>query len=470
MNITKFPIKPSHIKFLDDDRILYTCDMRSIGESMDYNIPAMWKYENLMPWILKDKFTAVNDTSQMRYANKNRFLHLAKGSDSKTSIYQKLSTLPLPDEVNGLWVGVPHPDADRMAREKKLKINYTYKDFLKRNDKLQQKMLLEKQTPLWNQVKNIKELNTILGKSPRGYLKRKHGSGGFTVFDTQAAGTNKKFKELYNENVSDWFFEEYVEGASCSIQCLRYKGKDEVTVFGYSEQILAEGKYFIGSKIKSLDDLNTQVFEQLSAAIQRLSPLLEGYEGFFGLDFIVTSDEKVFVLEANVRLTAVTIPTLLTNCVAGKKALYREDVKDKDKMTKEGVIVLAVDQSNNSVDTLEFFKQAGALGKTITFELTHCYKLEKSLENRDVHELLLFVDKNIGITTKVVFENFWPFGWTLCFILEESHCVISSWFLEQRILLDIFSCNTRIDIDRIVKEFALFFNAKGIIHLNVGDR
>ena len=442
--------------------------MRSIGESMDYNIPAMWKYENLMPWILKDKFTAVNDTSRMRYANKNRFLHLAKGHDSKISVYQKLFIIPLPDEVNGLWVGVPHPDADRMARVKKLKINYTYKDFLKRNDKLQQKILLEKQTPLWNQVKNIKKLNAILGKSPRGYLKRKHGSGGFTVFDTQAAGTNKKFKELYNKNASDWFFEEYVEGASCSIQCLKYKGKDEVTVFGYAEQILAEGKYFIGSKIKSLDDLNTQVFKQLSMAIQRLSPLLQGYEGFFGLDFIVTSDEKVFVLEANVRLTAVTIPTLLTNCVAGKKALYREDVKGK--MTKKGVVVLAVDQSNNSVDTLEFFKQKGAFGKMITFELVHCNKLGKSLENRDVRELQLLVDKNISTTTKAVFENFWPFGWTLCFILEESHCVISSWFLEQRILLDIFSCNIRIDIDKIVKEFALFFDAKAITHLKAGDR
>lgn len=467
MNIIKFPLKPSQIKFLGNDQTLYTCDLRSIGESMDYDIPAMWKYENLIPWILNDKYATVNDADLIQYVNKNRLINIDKGLNSKISIYKKLFDLDLPPDISTLWVAAPHPDADVLAKKRNYKINYSYTDFIAKNDKLGQKKLLEGTTPPWHQIKNSKDLKDLLAKQGHGYLKRKHGSGGFTIFNSQTEGSNPKFIELFAESPNDWFFEEYVKGRSCSIQCLKYKDDDSVTVFGYSEQIIVEEKYFSGSKIKPLETLSDKVFGQLSDAIKKLHPLLSSYEGFFGLDFIVTTDENIFVLESNIRLTAATIPTLLTNQAGGGESLYREDVGGSQ---NEATVALTRDHINRSCDILEFISKTEPLGKSISFASINCKKLEKSLKDIQFHELESLVNENVGVSTKMILENFWPFGWTVCFVLEESHCVISSWFLEKRILVDVFSCNIHIDADRIIKNLGSFFGSNEVLNIKIENR
>jgi S-adenosylmethionine/arginine decarboxylase-like enzyme len=469
MRITKHPSKPSEIKFLQDEQSLYSCDMRAIGESMDYDIPAMWKYENIIPWILDGKNAIVNDQNDINYANKNILAQIPRGNDSKISIYERSTEHVFPKLINSLWVAIPHPDADEMAKNRNYSLNYAYSDFIKRNDKFRQKELLQESTPAWHKILSGEELESLTTEYSTGYIKRRYGAGGFTVFKIEELSKNTKFQELFNENPDQWFFEECVDGRSCSAQFFKYSDDDEVILFGITEQIIAEEKYFTGSKIKALESLDKNIFKQLQKAVNNLKPVLNNYEGFFGLDFIVSGD-KAIILEANIRITAATIPTLLTNQTGGGESLFKEDVEKDAESIKNNAIVLTVDQANNSIDTLELNAKNSALGLSLTFELPNCKRLPGSLDEKFVQELKSIIDHDVSKSTNISLKNFWPFGWTVCFILEESHCVISSWFLEKRILFDIFSCNVSIDSEHIATSFLKFFESDTAKNIKIENR
>lgn len=467
MNIIKSPIKSSQIKFLNRDKTLYSSDFRAIGESMEYKIPAMWKYENLMPWIVDERYVSVNATKGLEYISENKYIFVEKDDDPRISIYQRLIDLGIDKSIEGLWVAVPHPDADAFAKEEELSINYLYSDFLSKNDKFTQKRLLADLTPGWEIVKDRDYLNQLIKTKKTGFLKRRLGSGGFTIFNLETSALDKKFIDLFNGAPSDWFFEEFANGYPCSIQCVKDEGSNDVIVFGYSEQIITEGKYFAGSKIKKLNSLSEDVFNQLSEAINKLEPLLHDYEGFFGVDFMLDDNGKVLVLESNIRLTAATIPTLLTNIAGAGESEFHEDVHGS---IKEGSIVLAEDISNNCRDILEFLPNSGLLGKSIAFELDNCTKVDKEMNEQIAIDMKQLIDEFISSVSGYIFKNFWPFGWTACFILEESHCVVSSWYLEKRILIDIFSCNVSVDEKEIIRRFKLFFQAECVHNIKIEKR
>jgi hypothetical protein len=69
-----------------------------------------------------------------------------------------------------------------------------------------------------------------------------------------------------------------------------------------------------------------------------LGKLLKDYIGFFGLDFIIGEDGMVLILEANIRLTAATIPTLLANMAGGTDASYKEDL-NLDNLLESDVVL-----------------------------------------------------------------------------------------------------------------------------------
>jgi len=118
MNITKLPIKAKQISFLNEANTLYSCDFRSIGESIEYKIPAMWKYENLIPWIVIGKHVLVNNSKGAKFTEENQLIHLEADRDPRVSIYQRARNVELPSKIDKLWVAVPHPDADLLAKEK----------------------------------------------------------------------------------------------------------------------------------------------------------------------------------------------------------------------------------------------------------------------------------------------------------------------------------------------------------------
>lgn len=346
-------LRAAEIPFLRDEEAVYTCDFRAIGESMQYSIPAMWKYENLMPWVLQGQTVVVNpDSRKLNFQTINKFIEIGKEEDPKVSVYKRLDDVALDQKITKLWVAIPNPEADTFAKNKGYKINYSHEDFQHRNDKFFQKKCLEGSSPNWEVIDSGKHLQRLIARRPKYFIKRRHGSGGYTIFIAQEAQNSQKFQELFSAAPQDWYFEERVDGHSYSVQCLKFANADKVTCFGYSEQIIDQGRYFSGSRLLRLENLSDHVFAQLSDALEKAQPLLTGYEGFFGIDFII-DDGRVCVLELNVRLTAATVPTLLANVRPHVAGTYLEDVKQSD--LNGDSVILGHDDTANLVDAIQFF-------------------------------------------------------------------------------------------------------------------
>lgn len=355
MEIIREKISPKNVSFLFDQRAVYTSDFRAIGESADYDIPAMWKYENLMPWIVENQKVFINNDHNIKYSNKNNLITIPKAPNSQVSIYKRSEKIALAGDIKSLWVAIPHPDADCFAQKNNLNLNYSYEDFLYRNNKIKQKKLLKNITPSWKLFFKKEEIKEVIDSESKGFLKREHGSGGFTVFNLDKESERQNLIKMIDENDSNWYFEEQVEGAPCSVQCLKDGKSGKVIIFGFAVQIMEEDKYFKGLDIKPLETLKENVFDSLCIAIKRLSPLLENYEGFFGIDFFIDEFGKILVLEFNIRLTSATIPTLLLNKKKLSEGLYLEE---EDEITSEReVISLNYDSVNKKTDYLSFYKK-----------------------------------------------------------------------------------------------------------------
>lgn len=347
------PLKPQNLPYLQGTRTLFSSDFRAIGESLNYDIPAMWKYENLLPWILSNQLVAVNHGyKDLKYPSSNQYTIASRSPDSKLSLLRRLKW-PIASSITTLWVAIPHPDTDALAQEYNLNLNYTYKDFLQNNDKIRQKELLGDCSPSWQVFRSITELEKAARKKRTGFIKRQYGSGGYTVFPVSSINTDQDFQRLAQED--EWYFEEHAEGIPFSIQCVHLPQDDATIIFGYSKQLVADSRYFVGSSLLPLSELADMTLSQLKVGIERLQPLLNGYEGFFGLDFIIGNDGKVHILEANVRLTAVTIPTLLMNMSGYTTAEFREDVPESE--IDADIVILAKDNSENKSDTLRFYNK-----------------------------------------------------------------------------------------------------------------
>jgi predicted ATP-grasp superfamily ATP-dependent carboligase len=349
MKVKKKAITSEQINLFKNNSTLYCCDFRAISESMDYKIPAMWKYENLLAWVLSDKNVVVNeDLNKLDLKNKNNEVVAKKTEDPRNSVFKRLSDVNL-SNFKSVWTAIPHPHADEFTESNNLKLNYNFDDFLELNDKIKQKELLDNFTPEWKLV-NKKELYKLINSEKEGFLKRSEGAGGFTVFDISNLDKTK-VDELFSEFGNfDWYFEKQAKGRICSIQCLKEQG--QITIFGFSEQIIEGGKYYCGSNIHRLNRLNGNTYKQLEKSLDQLIDLLSGYIGFFGVDFIIEQSGNVKVLEANIRLTAATIPTLLFNESRSNEAIFQEDVQENNSEPND--TILTFDAANNLVDLIKF--------------------------------------------------------------------------------------------------------------------
>ncbi|MFA7717465.1 MAG: ATP-grasp domain-containing protein, partial [Candidatus Absconditabacterales bacterium] len=222
------------------------------------------------------------------------------------------------------------------------------KDFIILNNKIQQKRSV-RYTPKWHLIENFNELQTIPNKHDF-YVKRGIGSGGFTVFKLDTLQGNEKFSDLLNLS-DERYLEEKEYGECMSIQLC--KTDSQCIVFGLTKQHIKEEKEFCGAEIIDINILSKNLFlrEKLHTCINDLcEKLLSSYTGFFGIDFIYDEKNQTFgFLEGNIRLTAMTIPTLIYN-KNSLQHIFKEDV-DKEAI-KESDLILGYDTAYKCYDIL----------------------------------------------------------------------------------------------------------------------
>jgi len=329
-------LKTTDISLLNQTDSLYSLDFRATGEQLDYEIPAMWKYENILTTIVSGMNVTVNEDYQQLTNKKENTYCVAHKDKDKPSV-------PVIDRLNVFDTNIknvinfiPHPSFDSYAQTHKLNLFYKYEDFLKYNNKVAQKNLLDTLTPKWGMLENMdKEVVS------ENYVKGMLGSGGYKVF----APTTFP-EDLFKPDM--WYYEEPIDGVSMSVQII--KEKDTYTVFGLTKQLIEEKKYFVGAEILPLtNSLTDKLKDFIENSLISLDSLIQDYEGFLGIDFVEGIDDFKF-LEGNIRLTAMTIPTLFVNGNFDESKLlsFHEDVHKP----QDNDIVMAIDTASDSSDVL----------------------------------------------------------------------------------------------------------------------
>lgn len=300
------------IPLLCNKETLYTFDPRSILDECLGKHRYIVSCENLPAGILRNQHIAVNQYAVKHTdPTRNSLLTAEISGDPRVSLYLRLKESDLPVEIKNLFVAVPHPEADKLATEKGWNINCNYPDFLVYNNKIKQKELLGDLTPAWE---IIDPKTYFFDGTDNCYFKREVGAGGYATFHASDLNGMKRPSRKYP---SRWFREEAIDGDPKSVQVFRHDSGN-YTVFGYSEMKIIFRKNYAGGLMKRASSLPDFLRRDISSALERLDPLFNGYTGFMGLDFI-ESNEKMQVLEANVRVTMATFATLQLNESAGQE-------------------------------------------------------------------------------------------------------------------------------------------------------
>jgi ATP-grasp domain len=89
---------------------------------------------------------------------------------------------------------------------------------------------------------------------------------------------------------------------------------DTCTMLGVSAQQMTESFAFGGNDYPSELSRSAELIEQSTRTAQRLQA--QGYRGFVGLDFIVTTDQRIYIVEINPRVNTSSFPLMLSNRLA----------------------------------------------------------------------------------------------------------------------------------------------------------
>ncbi len=209
--------------------------------------------------------------------------------------------------------------------------------------------MLGKLTPAWKEI-----AVGSMSDSQYPVIKRADGSGGWGVFITEKQ-KEKSLPGAYERfPTSTWFAEEFIDGECMSVQI--YKEADTYIVFGFGEQIIENQRNFVGAKAKLIDSVVTRypwIKDKIEETIQHLDILIDTYAGFMGIDFILKPEEQsISILEANVRMTSVSITMLLANEKNIEATLfegYKGEINDKNiilsKMGEEVDLIVFSDEN-----------------------------------------------------------------------------------------------------------------------------
>jgi hypothetical protein len=291
---------------LNREGTLYTFDPRSILDECLGKHRYIVSCENLPFQMLQGQHVAVNQyASKLPRPHRNKAFVVPITGDPRPSMYNRMATLDIPVGIDGLYVCVPHPEADQLAADLNLRLNHPYSDFVRYNDKIVQKTLLGDLTPEWSR---IDPKNHPFNEDSACYYKRALGAGGYATFHHSDRSGMKLPSRKYP---AEWYREVEVVGEPRSVQV--YRSQDgSCTVFGYSEMRILDRKTYAGGLMRRVTVLDKDKRAFIREALHRLNPMLEGYQGFLGLDFMET-EREIHVLEANVRVTMATFATLDLN-------------------------------------------------------------------------------------------------------------------------------------------------------------
>ena len=343
-----FRLQPHQIKELRNPRTLYLVDFRAISSSISQNSFWVYYYENMVLPVIEKGWAVMNEGALPEYTTAPGVTYITADAPEKTltPLAYRLSTFKNWDDIDQIWTAIPHPAIDALATEKGKKLNYGFEAYRRNNDKLTQKRCLPPElTPAWKEG--------VHDAAPGYLLKHRFGCGGLEVWHPDHTHNldGVSFSNLVQQNPDGWYQEKLITGISCSASL--YTEGDDTIIFGWSKLIFPQRAPLscLGGRLYDPAFLAPNLLSKLKRCITALQEgVLENYQGFWGIDFMIeVSTQEFYFLEANVRLTTLTVPHLILGKLGLAEGIFQEDMT----VVKKGGIVLNKDTVTPGYDVLE---------------------------------------------------------------------------------------------------------------------
>lgn len=183
------------------------------------------------------------------------------------------------------------------------------------NDKAKLKQFLEKNhlpTIQGTYASTPEVIKEYFDKEQEYFFKSPQGVSGYGFWSNKK---NTLEEILQGSGQNEIIIEQViVKESSPSIQFCIYGEKNErrACIFGFTDQILEGGQYYLGNQSPSRYHGNTliekEIIRQSEAIIEYLREM--EYVGFGWIDFIVTPEHNIYATEVNARFTGATYPAV----------------------------------------------------------------------------------------------------------------------------------------------------------------
>lgn len=189
--------------------------------------------------------------------------------------------------------------------------------------------------------------------------KPSHSAAGSGIFTFSIKDQNEAYETILSLEANLWLVEEYFENCrSINIQIFISNTK-QLEFLGMSEQLLHGYRYKgnQGGPINDKDQGVIECFRQSQVISEDIAQ--QGYEGLIGLDFVITPENEVRVLENNIRLNGSTFSLCLVaeiEMTLGKEIFWRFEKL----LFQESISFARVYESNKDIlYSIEIPRQTG---------------------------------------------------------------------------------------------------------------
>lgn len=183
------------------------------------------------------------------------------------------------------------------------------------NDKAKLKQYLEKNhLPTINGTYTVDSeiIKNYFNKEEEYFFKSPQGVSGYGFWSNKKNSLDEILQWIGEDEII--IEQVIIKESSPSIQFCIYGEKDvrKACIFGFTDQILEGGQYYLGNQSPSIYHGNSfiekEIIRQSEAIMEYLMNI--GYVGFGWIDFIVTPEHTIYATEVNARFTGATYPAI----------------------------------------------------------------------------------------------------------------------------------------------------------------
>ncbi len=341
------------LDFFFNPETLVICDTRIlIKKEILPHIPYVGYYDQRILPILKNVDFVISDAMNEDILNYFHSLWLAHGVNilslpNKTQLTLTENILQSPDSLEvlknkkykKLLTLAVDEDTEKLAKIIGAHNYISYAIMQAANDKLQLKnFLISAGLPFieWISTADPDIIREYFYKTEHYFFKSPQGVSGYGFWSNQK-NTLPDILEWYNWE--EIIIERVIEKiGSPSIQfCIWWDKIIKSCIFGYTDQILQDWQYYLGNAspsnfLQTHPHLTQKIFSLSEAVIRYIQSI--GYIGFWGIDFMIGSDDEVYATEVNARFTGATYPAITSFLLSSRFDMpWRYTTEENQKMS-----------------------------------------------------------------------------------------------------------------------------------------